>query len=142
MSSVSPTSATITYTLPAGRYFLGDPCYAVKDADWALWLDEARKSDWSILAADIDGYPVIGLSTAYGDGVYSSEQIPEAEFSVDAGLIGLVSEEYALENDRHDPDELERLGAFVTFFEPVACRREENGDLHFGGITIRTGDED
>ena len=27
-----------THTLPPGRYYLGDPCYVIRDQDWGEYL--------------------------------------------------------------------------------------------------------
>ena len=80
-------------TLPAGEYYVGDPCYSVShDAEgseaWDAILtssnifDDRIKGSWN-------GFDVIASRTAYGDGVYT-DQNDEYEFGVDAGLIGVI----------------------------------------------------
>lgn len=29
----------LSITLPAGRYFIGDPCYVIADSDWIEFCD-------------------------------------------------------------------------------------------------------
>ena len=80
-------------TLPAGEYYVGDPCYSVShDAEgseaWNAILtssnifEDCIKGSWN-------GFDVIASRTAYGDGVFT-DQNDEYEFGVDAGLIGVI----------------------------------------------------
>ena len=80
-------------TLPAGEYYVGDPCYSVShDAEgseaWNAILtssnifEDCIKGSWN-------GFDVIASPTAYGDGVFT-DQNDEYEFGVDAGLIGVI----------------------------------------------------
>lgn len=120
-----------TVEMPAGEYYLGDPCYAVPNERWTEWLEAADYTRQNVLRADLDGQPVLGFSTLYGDGVYPGSD--GHEYPVDAGLIGLVP--VAVAGDDWD----ERLGRKVTFTDTVVCQYER-GLLRFGDITIDTRD--
>lgn len=112
---------------------MGDPCYSVPDERWIEWLEAADyMSEPDILLADIDGKPVLGISTAHGDGQYYDEE--GRSYPVDAGLIGLVPVELA---------EGEPSGAHrVTFTSDILCETYE-GKIVLGHITIDTDpDED
>ena len=120
-----------SYTLPAGRYYVGDPCY-VFDEKWDYIL---RNTNF------FDGYPrgeltekIWGHSTKYGDGCYHGDN--GRNYAVDAGLIGVVHESLM----EHSPDD---GGEIVTFDKPFDCRwEEENGTIIIGHIRIETDPED
>ena len=107
----------MTKTLPAGRYFIGDPCYVLDDQDWlrfCSWFDrleageetEEDREEWNGVAADY---------TAYGDGVYSTSN---GVFSVDSGMIGAVEESY-WKNGKEDLDRYNELGNVVVFEDDI-----------------------
>lgn len=146
--------------LPAGSYFIGDPCYAIPDKDWGDVLDATcffgLYEDEKAMTGDGDyqdkedqggvfewkGFKIAAHSTAYGDGVYASNI--GTGFSVDAGLIGavpgaLVSE--AIELGETTLEQLDRLGKMVTFDKPVRISYSE-GTIKIGDIEIYTGDEE
>ena len=73
-----------TITLPAGTYVVGDPCYTVPDACWGDWLDAAGNEDATrpdILAATLDGHPIVGISTGCAP---SSSAIDRVRFATPA----------------------------------------------------------
>jgi hypothetical protein len=58
--------------MPAGRYWVGDPCYAVPSERWMEWLEAADYMNAGrYLLAELDGRSVLGIGTAYGDGTTS-----------------------------------------------------------------------
>jgi hypothetical protein len=75
--------------MPAGEYWVGDPCYAVPNADWMEWLEAAdfENEHW-VLKAPVNGKEVLAFGTAYGDGCYPGSD--GNLYPVDAGLIGVV----------------------------------------------------
>lgn len=120
-----------TVLVPAGRYYLTDPCYVVRDIDWMPWLQAADyENERTLLYAKTpDGFPVFGFSTAWGDGSWVGSD--GFQYAADAGLIGLVPVEYAPEQD----------GTYINIVEfkrTRRCRREENGVLWFGEVRINT----
>jgi hypothetical protein len=96
----------IQVQIPAGDYFLGDPCYTIRDEDWVPWLEACNYKEEDNLVGKIPGtnFSAVGFRTAWGDGVYPLQHakrgsyadgwVDYAELGVDAGLIGFVPCEY------------------------------------------------
>lgn len=122
---------TDTVVVPAGRYYLGDPCYTVQDTEWLPWLEAADYMNEPTLLYGLttEGLPVFAFGTAYGDGAYRGSD--GFTYGVDAGLIGLVPVEHT---DDHNP----RLVTIVEFDTPTQCQRTEDGVLFFGDVRINT----
>jgi len=82
------------FKMPAGRYWVGDPCYCF-DSSWHKILDSSKYLKEPYYRED--GVAVVcALNTAHGDGMYLDRQ--GRSYPVDAGLIGLVlcgEEDYA-----------------------------------------------
>lgn len=126
-------------TVPAGEYFLGDPCYTIKDHDrWMQLLESCNyfsvEDGKGSPIGELDGHQVLAFGTAYGDGCYTDQY--GAEYGVDAGLIGLVPVAL-IDAKRKD---LERDGQFVTFKTSVTCSTDGE-TLRFGKYVIKTGDD-
>lgn len=133
MTSKTATVEVASITLPAGEYYVGDPCYAVPDERWQEWLDAAdymTERRW--LLADLDDRAVLGIGTAHGDGVYEGSD--GFSYGVDAGLIGLVPAEIA------DASMGTLNGmSHVTFDRPVLCTySDDEGTITIGHIVIKT----
>ena len=113
-------------TLDAGDYWLGDPCYVIKDEHWVPWLEECGYETETNLVGDIPGteHGAVGFATSYGDGVYpyivNSEEVDE--LGVDAGMIGFVPVEY------NEKPKYEALVTKVTFSRMTTVRWE-NGNF-------------
>ena len=127
-----------TYTVPAGTYVLGDPCYTMDD-EWLGWLDAAGIGG-DELVAPIPGteHTVVAFATAYGDGewpVVESGRRTGREVCADAGLIGLVPLEWVQQSGQ----EVRPYQVVVTFTRQTTCKRAEDGTLKFGRYTVRTG---
>jgi len=135
--TMSATTSNIV-NIPAGKYWLGDPCYVIEPDDWskvceAFYLDENQ--DNSVVQVDLgNGNIVVLCQTAWGDGEYRSSKghiLP-----VDSGTIGLVSLAY-------DPE-------FKSNFD--LCSEVEikydfsvtnfGGIMHFGNIRVDTKGDD
>ncbi len=131
----------VSITMPAGKYFVGDPCFVVKDEMWMDWLKAADYTHNRHLVADTpDGYQVVGFNTAHGDGIYYDQF--GTQYGVDAGLIGLVPYEH---NPEHISAEVEKFSIrchLVTFDSPFVASVDENGNMQFGHITIITDYEE
>jgi len=119
--------------LPAGKYYLGDPCYVIEGEKW----DEFLGPYWDVGGHggifDFDGLPVCAFQTQWGDGCY--EASTGARLGVDAGIIGVVPAALMTTGDFS-------LGDEVEFDEPFECSRDSNGMLHFGRVSVMTGDEE
>ena len=88
-----------------GTYFIGDPCYALRDDLYEKWGNEDNFAD------DNYGYFAVG-STAYGDGTYEDVYSGNL-YGVDAGILGIVNMDYANPN-ANENDILNRLGKVIT----------------------------
>jgi hypothetical protein len=114
-------------TIPAGRYYLGDPCYVIRDEDWIPLLENCNYFiDRPV--GEVGGYQILAFSTKHGDGTFHDQQ--KNEYDVDAGVIGLVPVAYG--GKEHDSREVE-------FKSPTLCWNDD-GVLHFGSIIINTDD--
>lgn len=116
---------------PAGRYYIGDPCYVIKD--WSAACDSTQSGGKPIGRAD--GKEFVMLGTAYGDGGYPDQH--ENIYCVDSGTIGAVP----LRDDEQLDEHTLSLGKVHDFPEPFICYAE-GGILHFGHITIDTKDDE
>ncbi len=117
------------YLVPAGTYYLGDPCYCFNDH--TLWHSLLHSNDYfRDCSKPFKGYNIFGFSTAYGDGTYRGSN--GFSYSVDAGLIGLVPLEAAQASFQPD------LQTIITFKEPTMIY-SSGTVLVFGDVTIDTG---
>ena len=117
--------------LPAGTYYIGDPCYVMgktDEMDWLTVLDKTNYFDGEI--HEVGGYKVWGEGTAHGDGEYKDQE--GNEYGVDSGTLAAVPLEYV-----HDVAEARRLGHIHEFDEDFDCERN-GGVLRFGSVEIDT----
>lgn len=135
--TVRPSDAT---RIPAGRYWVGDPCYANEDHD--VWMEQHDKFPWqggglpegkecNVVWAESNGDWYASAFTAYGDGVYEDEQ--GRSYPVDSGQIGVVPEECS-ESDKP-------FGMHLVEFETPFAITYLNGTITIGDIEIKTGDD-
>jgi hypothetical protein len=90
---------------PCGKYFLGDPCYAIPEA----YDEEAGLIPYDAFA-DIKGLGRVAIFKVSGDGCYIDEE--GHPHYVDSGTLGVVP------IDGHSPAEwlrLKKLGRIVDF---------------------------
>jgi len=122
--------------VPAGKYWLCDPCYAVPENLWMQLLstcDYFSEPVGTVTLSKGITYNVLGFSTAYGDGCYADQH--GNAYPVDAGLIGLTPVELVA------MDRLEGLGTLVEFTEDTLCTND-GGRMQFGKYKINTLDDD
>jgi hypothetical protein len=135
---------TEQWMFPAGKYYIGDPCYAIKDENWIPLLDDTgylglhkEKENGEPLVNWDDGLfsyrfrTCFAHGTAYGDGCYMSNT--GLEFGVDAGLLSIIP------FDVVDGDSIH--GGNIVDFNNCFMVWEEDGTFHFGNIVIPTKDE-
>lgn len=111
-------------TLPAGRYYIGDLCYALKKSVYdSVFGDNAYRGGYYNTK---DGFFFVDR-TAYGDGSFKGSN--GYEYGVDAGIIGIASMGVC------NPEKEVYGGTLHTFTEPVECnfrnRHNENGFFEF-----------
>lgn len=118
-------------TMPAGTYYLGDPCYVIDDKNWQAFLDyfeiQLVNGENQYATAIIDNHLTFVAFTLNGDGTYFDNH--GNEFPCDAGMLGCVPL-LLTDSDRvydvHEHD----LGIIVTF------DKEFTVDCHDGIIYI------
>lgn len=120
-------------TMSAGRYWVGDLCYVLRDAWHEAWqLDDGAHT----LS---DGRRIAKFRTVHGDGIYDDDQ--GNEYPVDSGSLGCI-----LADDIRDASADTECGAFVTVTAPFAPRRTypavaspgcDGGVLHLAGVQIQ-----
>lgn len=128
---------TIDTILPAGKYYIGDPCY-VFSGKYDLWGQVLEASDYLEVPCDLPNIKIWAASTKYGDGQYATF---DYTFSVDSGCIGIVPME-TVEFVGADISFLEKCGAFITFKKDSRILFED-GVFAFGAEQcIDTNDPD
>lgn len=118
--------------IPAGKYYLGDPCYSVPNNEWDDLLDTCQTFQEPVGMLR-DGTKIYALPTAYGNGTY--EDSDGFGYGVDTGLIGLVSVGIKLDGD-FNPD-IVNIVEFLT----DTVMFDDQGVLTFGHIVIDTAYE-
>ena len=126
-----------SYIVPAGKYWLGDPCYIIKDKDWLHFCNQHSFNDTegNPSVALHDNTLVLAFSTYHGDGHYLDQH--GNSYAVDAGLIGLVPWEYTEKFTEKDSTEYFSLSNVVEFTEDTLCFTAD-GILTFGNYIIDT----
>lgn len=137
------TAVNWRVSVPAGTYFLGDPCYAVPGADWLPLLESCGyfgSEPGGSPVGTVRGWQVLGFHTRYGDGEYRDQR--GHVYGVDAGLIGLTPKGIdGLFGWRHPEADLVAMDGQVVTFEHdiVATSDGTSGVLLFGRYRIDTG---
>lgn len=128
--------------IPAGKYYIGDPCYVIAEEKW---MDFLNKGFWPAeekgrAVFEFEGKTCFAHHTAYGDGVYFDNK--GEQFPVDAGIIGAIPFELC---DRVYAGEVEarHLGIIVDLENETSVEYDE-GTFHIGDREIPTnfGDEE
>jgi hypothetical protein len=144
----------VQVTLQSGTYWLGDPCYIIKDEDWTPWLEACNFRNQDTLVGTVPGKEIqaCGFRTAYGDGVYDFEGRNHqswkhdewetiAQLGVDSGMIGFVESV-----DTKPQEGTENMVMKVTFEHPVTITARD-GNLSWitsrgESFRVNTEDED
>lgn len=117
----------------AGKYFVGDPCYAIKDENWKPLLESNNYFNLETTrawAGKYNGKIMFAAGTAYGDGLYFDND--GRAYGVDAGLLGIIPFEAC------DGDSM-GCGHVIEFSEDFEVWAEE-GCFTFGELVIETGE--
>ena len=137
-------SEKIFTNIPAGTFFIGDPCYAF-GAGKHKWDDILTATDTydSSTVTEIEPGMVTGAFSIGGDGVFPGHNADTGasyEFPVDAGIIGFVDVRLMDEADIEECRS-QNCGVFVTFEKSWSAFAE--GDwLYIGNIRIEIASED
>ena len=123
----------LKFLLPAGLYYVGDPCYVISRERWGAFLDAvgAMDNSWEGGVAILDDHPAVVFHTAHGDGTYCDEA--GRMYPVDAGMIGAVSVKLAR------VDVWTKGVHLFEFKRLTVCTRSARGILKFGPTKIDTG---
>lgn len=128
LASGRPDGIHTAGTLPAGTYWLGDPAYAIEDADWQAFNRAAGDDDTGLHPLfDFKGAPAFAMPTLRGDGTFPS----------DLGLIPVDSGRICCVPERHVGFQHVQYGHFHTFDRPFQVRWA-HGRFTFGAIAIDT----
>lgn len=144
-----------SFIVPAGKYWLDDPCFVVTIGDdWSAYCSACDHEDMATaeykellkidlkeaLSYRLNGHyislpndtKVLSFSTTCGGGWYSDQS--GVKYHTGSGLLGLVPYEY-------DPDyEIGNSGQLVEFSEETLCFTKD-GILTFGSYIIDTASE-
>lgn len=115
-------------TLPAGKYYVGDPCYTLQGKQ-DEWIKVLESSNYFKVPYKKGRKTAVAFSTEYGDGEYKDNE--GRSYPVDAGLIGVVPVSMATTKK---PTGVH----IVDFKEPFLCK-QDGPVLKFGYIEINTG---
>lgn len=74
-----------TFSLPPGKYYIGDPCYVFSSKSWAELIRTDGFDDGPVV---FRGRPLWAGHTLHGDGEYLDQF--QNSFPVDSGLLGAV----------------------------------------------------
>jgi hypothetical protein len=115
----SPDDASDIVCFPPGKYFIGDPCYAIPKDLWLEYIDACEGE-----AIDMEGV---------GRSVYFSNQYEADDegfgYPSDSGLIGVT----CVDNlDIEQWKRLKQLGRLVQFDDGEDIARDEDGDECLG----------
>jgi len=116
----------------AGKYYVGDLCYVINNENWEIL---GKKTNWfqDDEQFEFKEKTVFFARTAHGDGRFYDRN--DYEYSVDAGLIGVIP------FDIIDKNEEGRGGQVIEFANDFIVY-EEDGKFHIGSIMIDTSEDE
>lgn len=122
--------------MPAGTYYIGDPCIIIKGNPGYLWIEKL----WALFyrlnrkaaVLEIDGVKLFIGRTYGGDGVYNG-------IAVDTGTIAVIRVNSIKNDERFNFGNLDIRGTkFITAKSPFTIAYE-NGNFQIGNFfTIDT----
>lgn len=124
--------STPSFTMPAGRYFVGDLCY-VMHPQWDEFCTKSLANEGLVVLDN--GVRTAQFGTMYGDGCYQDQS--GNAYGVDSGLIGCI-----LVQDISDDTAYMEGGNIIEFPKDFECSDDDDGVMHFGHIKINTGDDE
>jgi predicted DNA-binding WGR domain protein len=149
------THKEFKHLMPAGKYYIGDPCYIISKDDCGWWLnyvDIILSRNYDGLAK-LDGITAWSSETNYGDGCYLSNE-EDQKYYVDSGTIGIVrlddiGDHIVINWDKiNNPENYYQIKDFTEPFEvktsvETFIDEEDNEEydvkyFHIGDIIIET----
>jgi hypothetical protein len=117
------------FTLPAGTYFIGDPCYLIKK-QWGEVCDKMDNQRAALIT--INNQKLFIAETRFGDGEYIDDF--GENYSVDSGTIAVTPLEL---NDKATLANLKIYGCVKEFPKEFECSWSE-GIFEIDNIIINT----
>lgn len=124
------------YTLPAGKYYIGDICYSLDDDIYSnFWGKKknykdgkykvhgrfcSQQNECSSFHRNDEGHYFVVHGTFYGDGYYPTNL--DTNYAVDAGVIGMVHESLF---DKNNIEKMSNLGSIHTFTGDITFKYNE-----------------
>lgn len=129
-------SVITEFKFPAGKYFIGDPCYVLED-DIYDKVTENFDFDKSY-TIEINGHTIFMHGTAYGDGSYKDGS--NRSYSVDSGLISIMPMELISMKKFNETQfqEFRESYTHMIEFDKEFNVFYEDGKFIFGTIEINT----
>jgi hypothetical protein len=122
------------YTLPPGRYYIGDICYALKNDIYDnIW---GGRYDYSDGKFEVKNSVFVVANTKYGDGGYKGSN--GFIYDVDAGVIGMVHEKL-MKMDHYEGGTMHTFTEDVSFSCDDGLFLIESNDFY---LQINTGYDD
>lgn len=150
-------AATAEFTVPAGEYYVGDPCYVLPrplyDALHDLIFPTTNDVETIHVAVALPGFPnvtrahIVDIRTCYGDGRYRVDAYrpevmrPGRGVAVDSGGIAVVDKRLCTRGG-YDDAVLRELAAWVTLAEPAVVLVEAHNLTVRGYLTVTTNNTD
>ena len=121
-------------TLPAGQYFMCDPCYVIPDEDWDRFINEVAEETHAVFTlSNGQSVNVWYAFTEFGDGMYLAESyLGSTDISVDSGCIGVVE---VFDNPKSTND------IFIINPKRKFEVSVEDGTFKIASYEIQTGDQ-
>ena len=129
--------------MPKGKYYIGDLCYVMDDAEWFEFCGITIKGT-QVLDGEFqlkDGRRFASYSTAFGDGEYYDQY--GHTYSVDAGLIGCILVDDIRAEKYENLLDLGSIMEFDNSFATSGGRGDEGwkGLIQIGHVMIETNPE-
>ena len=105
------------HSFPAGKYYLGDPCYALSDDIYDNYWGKAGYATGTMLTPF---GAFIVARTAYGDGEYTDGS--GSMYPVDSGTIALIPWSMC---EKMNEDQANRCGRVLVFREDGTFEEED-----------------
>lgn len=124
-------------SLPAGKYWVCDPCYAYPNDKWRDFCAVLHNAPGIFNSMGQEFYV---WGTAYGDGLYMLDGPTHGQLGVDAGLLAIIPASLVKKwgSVRKMTDLKKRdLVAFIDL-EDDADIKEVGGDVEFGPYYVET----